>query len=59
MTHASVEPMNKPNRERDFYRASTKKSRRFKKQNVENDKRREGFEMARVVDHGQPGGRLA
>lgn len=39
MTHSSVEPMAKPSRIRDFDRATEKKSRRFKKQNVDNGKR--------------------
>lgn len=58
MTHSSVEPMLKPSRIRDFDRATEKKSRRFKKHNVDNGKRRDGFEMAKVVDQSRKGGEL-
>lgn len=59
MTHSSVEPMAKPSRVRDFDKATEKKSRRFKKRNIDNGKRRDGFEMARVVDQSIKGGVLS
>lgn len=39
MTFASVEPMNKPSRLRDFDKSTEKKQRRFKKKSVDNGKR--------------------
>lgn len=45
---ASVEPMAKPSRERDFERAETKKARRFKKPNVETGKRTYNDDVARA-----------
>lgn len=39
MSAQSVEPMNKPSRERDFDRAMVKKGRRFHKRNEETSKR--------------------
>jgi hypothetical protein len=39
MTFASVEPMKKPSRLRDFDKSTDKKQRRFKKKNVDSGKR--------------------
>lgn len=49
MTFASVEPMNKPTRIRDFDKSSEKKQRRFKKKNVESGKRSYLYDSQKAV----------